>query len=113
VVEKEGVRKMREEHYGLLKVMAVVYKILAWVSIAVAVFTNTLLSVGIGSLLTPQLGAGVGFAAGFGAWILLGVYALIVFGTLYGLSEGIYLLFDIEEETRKTEEKVTDMKPAA
>ena len=104
---------MKEEHYGLLKVMAVVYKILAWVSIVVAVFTNTLLSVAIGGLLTPQLGAAVGVSAGFGVWLLLAVYALIVFGTLYGLSEGIYLLFEIEEETRKTEEKVTSMKPAA
>jgi hypothetical protein len=102
-----------KERYGLLRVMAVIYKILAWVSIVVAVFTNTLLSVAIGGLATPQLGAAVGVAAGFGAWILLAVYALIVFGTLYGLSEAIYLLFDVEEETRATEEKVTGMRPAA
>ncbi len=101
------------ERYRLLRVMAVVYKILAWVSIAVGVFTNTIIAIGLGGLIAPQLGAGLGVAAGFGTFVLLAVYSLIAFGTLYGLSEAIYLLFDIEEHTRSTEEKVTGMRPAA
>ena len=105
-------RTMRER-YGLLRVMAVVFKVVAWVSIAVAVFVNTMLAVGLGILVTPQAGAIFGFFAGFSAWILMAAYALVLFGTLYALSEAIYLLFDIRAEVRSTEEKVRHNRPAA
>ncbi len=101
------------ERYGFLRLMAVVFKVLAWLSIAVAVFVNTMLAVGLGILVTPQAGAVLGVVAGLSAWIFMAAYALILFGTFYALSEAIYLLFDIKAEVRSTDEMVKHGRPAA
>ena len=101
------------ERYGLLRVMAVVFKVVAWLSIVVAVFVNTMLAVGLAILVTPQAGVALGFVAGFSAWVLMAAYVLAFFGTLYAISEAIYLLFDIEAEVHSTDEKVRNIRPAA
>lgn len=101
------------ERYGFLRVIAVVFKILAWVTIAVAVFVNTMLAVGLGILIAPQAGGVLSFVAGFSSWILMGVYALVLFGTFYALSEAIYLLFDIKAEVSSTDNEIKRNKPAA
>ncbi len=101
------------ERYGFLRLMAVVFKVLAWLSIAVAVFVNTMLAVGLVIVVMPPAGAVLGFIAGFSAWILMAAYALVLFGTFYALSEAIYLLFDIKAEVGVTDEKVRHGRPAA
>lgn len=103
---------MREQ-YRLLRFMAVVLKVLAWLAIAVAVFVNTLLAVGLALVVAPQAGAFLGFVAGLSAWILLAAYALVIFGTLYTISESVYLLFDVNAEVHSTEDKVRQIRPAA
>ncbi len=102
---------MREK-YRILAVMAVVYKVLAWVTLILGVITGIFALVA-GSLISQQIGAAGAAGGGFAAFVLITVYSLISFGTLYGLAEGIRLLFDIEREVRIAKDQVYEMKRAA
>jgi vacuolar-type H+-ATPase subunit I/STV1 len=101
-----------KEKYRLLRVMAVIYKILAWVSLVVGVIVS-IFALAASSLIAQQLGAAGAAGGGFILFLGIVVYSLISFGSLYALGEGIDLLFDIEQQTRKTEEKMAETKKAA
>lgn len=92
--------------------MAVVYKIMAWVSLVFGLIASITFLVQF-SLLSQQLGTAVPAFAGFSVFIVLLAYTLVGFGTLYALAEGIYLLLNIEQQTRATQDKVREIRPAA
>lgn len=100
------------EKYRILRTMAVIYKILAWVSLAAGVAFGVFALVA-SSLISQQLETAGAAGGGFLAFIAIIVYSLISFGSLYALSEGIYLLFDINEETKMTRERMGEIKKAA
>jgi len=102
---------MRDK-YRLLRVMAVIFKIMAWVALVAGVAVSIFALVA-SSLIAQQLGTAGAAGGGFIAFLAILIYSLITFGSLYALSEGIYLLFDIEEETRTTREQMREIKKAA
>ncbi len=102
---------MRDK-YRLLRVMAVVFKVLAWVGLVMGV-AFSIFALVASSLIAQQLGAAGAAGGGFIAFIGILIYSLITFGALYALSEGIYLLFDIEQQTRTTKEQMRDIRKAA
>ena len=100
------------EKYRLLRVMAVIFKILAWVSLVVGVAVSIFALVA-SSLIAQQLGTAGAAGGGFIVFLGVLIYSLITFGSLYALSEGIYLLFDIEQQARITKEQMREIKKAA
>ena len=100
------------EKYRLLRTMAVVYKVLAWVALVVGVAVSIFALVA-SSLISQQLGTAGAAGGGFIAFIALLVYSLITFGSLYALAEGIYLLFDIEQQSRTTKDQIRDIRKDA
>lgn len=101
-----------KEKYRILRTMAVVYKILAWVSLVFGLIGSITFLIQF-SLVSQQLGTAVPAFAGFTLFAVFLGYTLIAFGTFYALAEGINMLFDIERQTRDTETKTTRLRPAA
>lgn len=79
--------------------MAVVFKVMAWVSLVFGIIGSVTFLIQF-SLLSQQLGTAVPAVAGFSLFLVLIAYTLLAFGTFYALAEGIHLLFDIERQTR-------------
>ena len=102
---------MREK-YRTLSLMAVVFKVMAWISLIAGLIGSIAFLMQF-SLLSQQLGTALPAIAGFTFFVVFVVYTLLSFGSLYAISEGIYLLFDIEKETRNTKDKVSEIRPAA
>ena len=90
-----------KEKYRILRTMAVVFKIMAWVSLVFGIIGSVTFLIQF-SLLSQQLGTAVPAAAGFSLFLVLMAYTLVAFGTFYAMAEGISLLFDIERQTRPT-----------
>jgi len=101
-----------KEKYRILRTMAVVYKIMAWVSLVFGLIGSITFLIQF-SLLSQQLGTAVPAVAGTSLFVMFLVYTLVAFGTLYALSEGIRLLFDIERQTRATPEQTREIRRAA
>lgn len=101
-----------KDKYRILRTMAVVFKVLAWVSLILGIIGSVTFWIQF-SLLSQQLGTAVPAAAGFVIFAVMFLYTLVGFGALYALAEGINLLFDIERQTRTTEGKVRELRPAA
>jgi len=99
-----------EKRFKVLRVVATLYKIFAWIALAVGVLSSLgVIVTGLirGPLIIrhmtqgaiPAVGGIIGGIAG-GAGILL--LAALYFLSLYTVGEGIYLLLSIEENTRRT-----------
>lgn len=97
--------------YRLLKTMAVVYKVMAWVSLVFGM-SLSIFALVASSLVSQQLGTAAPAGGGFVAFTVLILYTLISFGSFYAMGEVINLLFDIDEQTRGARERET-MRPAA
>ncbi len=100
------------EKYRILRTMAVVYKVLAWVSLVIGIGMS-IAALAAGSVIAQQLGAAGAAGGGFLAFVGILIYSLVTFGSLYALSEGISLLFDIEYQTETTKDEMRDIKKAA
>ncbi len=98
--------------YRILRTMAVVFKFMAWISLILGMIASVTFMIQF-SLMSQQLGTPVPAVAGFSLFVIFVAYAFLVFGSLLALSEMIQLLFDIERQTRVTDEKVVGMKRAA
>lgn len=79
--------------------MATVYKVLAWISLVVGVIFSIIALV-TSSLISQQLGTAAPAGGGFIVFVIILLATLLNFGTLYALSQGIMLLFDIDNNTR-------------
>lgn len=101
-----------KEKYRILRTMAVVYKIMAWVTLIFGLIGSITFLIQF-SLLSQQLGTAVPAVAGTSLFVMLLVYTLVAFGTLYALAEGIRLLFDIERQTREAPEQTREIRRAA
>lgn len=100
------------EKYRILKTMAVVFKVFAWVSLVLGV-AFSIFALVASSLIAQQLGTAGAASGGFVAFIGLMIYSLFAFGSFYALAEGIQLLFAIEQQSRTTKEQVQDIRKAA
>ncbi len=98
--------------YRILRTMAVVFKVMAWVSLVLGMIASVTFMIQF-SLMSQQLGTNMPAFAGFSIFVIFVAYALLAFGSLFALSEMIRLLFDIERQTRAGDEKVVGMKRAA
>jgi membrane protein implicated in regulation of membrane protease activity len=94
------------QKYRALKLMAVVYKILAWVTLAAGLVVS-IFAVMAGSLVSQQLGSAAPVAGGLAIFTVFFGSTLIGFGTFYALAQGINLMFELENRTRPQQ------KPAA
>ena len=101
-----------KEKYRILRTMAVVFKVVAWVSLVLGLIGSITFLIQF-SLLSQQLGTAVPAVAGFSLFLVLIVYTLVGFGTFYALAEGINLLFDIDRQTRAPAEQARQIRPAA
>lgn len=101
-----------KEKYRILRTMAVVFKVMAWVSLVFGLIGSITFLIQF-SLLSQQLGTAVPAVAGFSLFIVLLAYTLVSFGAFYALAESINLLFDIERQTRAIPEQTRQMRPAA
>jgi len=101
-----------KEKYRILRTMAVVYKVMAWVSLIFGLIASITFLIQF-SLISQQLGTAMPAIAGFSVFLVLLVYTLLAFGTFYAVAELINLLFDIEHQSRATKDRVTEMRPAA
>lgn len=92
-----------KKKYTALRVIATIYKVIAWITLVLGVI-GFIISIVTGSLAGIK-GIRYGFGGGFigllsGVGIL--IYCIIAFLGLLALSEAIYVVLDIEENTRKT-----------
>lgn len=90
-----------QEKYRVLRALAIVFKIIAWIALASGVIAFFVF-LAAGSLV------GRGFIPGVaGAFIGL-VYGIIIFISLYAWAEIIYVLLSIEESARKVADKLSE-----
>jgi hypothetical protein len=101
-----------EQKYRILKVMVVVFKVVAWLWLIGGVILSivTLIS---GSIVAQQLGVPGPAGVGFGAFLFMLLSSLFSFGALYAFAELIQLAFSIHENTVKLQQAVGKVKPAA
>lgn len=100
--------------YRALRVLATVYKILAWVTLAVGVIVSISLLFG-SSAISRGLGLSVSIGVGFLAALLTMGFSLLQFVFLLGFGELINLVFDIEANTHimeKAEEEEKGLRAA-
>lgn len=89
--------------YTALRIIATIYKILAWFVLVLGIisFIVAMVTCSLASFKAFRGGFGGGFL-GFLGGISVLIYTVIVFIGLLALSEAIYVVLDIEENTRKT-----------
>lgn len=98
-----------EKRFKVLRIVATLYKIFAWIALAVGVLSALgVIVIGLirGPLIrhmaqgaVPAVGRIIGeIVGGMGILLIAAFYFLI----LYAVAEGIYLLLSIEENTRRT-----------
>lgn len=98
-----------EKRFKVLHFVATLYKIFAWIALAVGILgmLGAIVTGIVGGPLNRQMGVGSVWGAMFGivGGIIAGVGILIIaalyFVFLYGVSEGLHLLLSIEENTRQ------------
>jgi len=96
-----------EKKYKALRLIALLYKILAFVAGAAFVILGLVTfvtGIAAGSSPTTIGGQPAAFFGGAMGGLILLVYGLFLFVFLYGLGEWMYVFMDIEENTRKTNE---------
>lgn len=103
---------MDKRKYRVLRVMMVVFKLVAWLSLIVSLIASVTFLIQF-SLMSQQLGTSVPAFAGFTLFIAFVANGFFVFGSLLAISELIRLVFDIEKQTRATRDKVTEVRQAA
>ncbi len=99
-----------EKRFKVLRLVAILYQILAWIALAVgvlgvlgAIVTGIMRGPLIRQMTYGSIGAAIGgviggIITGMGILLIAALYFLL----LYAISEGIYLLLSIEENTRQT-----------
>lgn len=99
--------------YRALRVLAVVYKILAWITLAVGIIVSISLLFS-SSIVSRGLGIPVSIGISFLAAIFALGLSLLQFVFLLGFGELISMVFDIDANTRPAEEApVKEMREAA
>lgn len=100
--------------YRALRVLAVVYKILAWITLVIGVIISISLLFS-SSIVSRGLGVSVSFGASFIAALLTLGFTLLQFVFFLGFGELISLLFDIDANTAPKLKKApaTETKQAA
>jgi len=105
---KEG--SSMEKRFKVLRFVATLYKIFAWIALAVgivgmlgAIVTGIVRGPIISQMARGSVGAAIGgiiggIVGGVGILLIAALYFLL----LYAVAEGIYLLLSIEESTRQT-----------
>lgn len=105
-----------QKKYGVLRIIATINKIIAWIVLVLGVLGGCVsLAVGVlpgltaaSSRTAPALLAGglmMGLATGVGAIVISVIYFLV----FYSFGELIYLLIDLEENTRATAEQLKNI----
>ena len=89
------------ERFRILRALAIVLKIIAWVVLASGVIAFFVL-LAMGSLIGRGMISGVA-----GAFLAL-VYGIIVFISLYALAEIIHVLLSIEDSARTVADKLSE-----
>lgn len=96
-----------EKKFTALRVIATVFKILAWISLLLGVL-GAILALVAGFTVSGQddlLGLGLGLGgplAAIAMFIAALIVAIFYFLSLYSIGEAIYLALAIEENTRRT-----------
>ena len=85
--------------YKALRILATVYKILAWVTLIVGSLTSLSLLFSSG-VISRGLGVSIPIGAGIVAALVTVGFTLLQFVFLLGFGELISLIFDIEANTR-------------
>lgn len=101
-----------EQRYRILKVMVVVFKVVAWLWLIGGVILSVITLIS-GSIIAQQLGAPGPAGFGFGAFLFLLLTSLFNFGVFYAFAELIQLVFSIHENTVNLQQTVSKVKPAA
>lgn len=95
-----------EKKYKALRIIATIYKVLAFVVGGLCVIGGFLIMiVGVGSSASSSSYYGEGVAALFSGvvgGVFLLIYGAVLFIALYGAGEFVYVFLDIEENTRMT-----------
>lgn len=104
-----------EKRYKALRLIAMLYKILAFVAGGACILMALFMLVSGIATSSSNTAIGANPMAIFGG--VLGGLVLLVFGAfvfifLYGLAEWMYVFMDIEENTRKTNEMLASRPPA-
>ena len=101
-----------EKKYRVLRIVATIFKVLAWIVLVVGllvaiIWTVALMASGV-SRLRAQLpstlyypGLGLPLASGLAGSLVLGLISILYFLFLYASGEFVFLLLDIEENTRE------------
>jgi len=100
---------MVEKRFRVLRLVATLYKIFAWIALAVGILgmLGSIIAGVVGADLVRQFtggdagGAVGGIVGGIIAGVGILVIAALYFLLLYAVSEGVYLLLSIEENTRQ------------
>jgi hypothetical protein len=89
--------------YTALRIIATIYKILAWLILVLGIigFIVAIITGSLAGSKAFRAGIGGGFL-GFLSGIGILIYTIIAFIGLLAFSEAIYVVLDIEENTRKT-----------
>ena len=105
---------MVEKRYGVLRLIAVVLKVIAWLVLIAGVTFTVMVAVGLtrGGLSHGMDGGMHRMGGPFAAWgveppaLFVGLLALPYFIMFYAFAEGILVVLGIEENTRLTAERL-------
>ena len=89
-----------ERKYRFLRIAATIFKVIGWVVLVVGIIGSIVMSTTMG-ILAPEFG-------GFGAlYAIFGIlYSVIAWVSLLAFAQILYLLIDLEQNTRETADRL-------
>jgi hypothetical protein len=95
-----------QKKYGFLSFAAKVLRIVAWVVLVVGVIGSIVFGISTAGSTTPVVGGIAGSIAGFFFAVIGSIFSFLAWVLLLATREILYLLMDVEENTRNTAEGV-------
>jgi len=96
-----------QEKYGFLPFAAKVLRVVAWIFLVIGVIGSIFYGIATGSAANGVAGGLAGGIAGFFIAVIGIIFSFLAWVFLLTARELLYLLMDVEENTRNTAERIT------
>ena len=95
-----------QKKYGFLSFAAKVLRVVAWIFLVVGIIVSIYLGISTGSAANGAVGGLAGGIAGFFMAVIGIIFSFLAWVFLLTARELLYLLMDVEENTRNTAENI-------
>jgi len=96
-----------EKKYSFLPFAAKVLRVVAWIVLVVGVIGSIIISIGFGAALAEAVGVAGSGVLGFLLAVVGIIFSFLAWVFLLTARELLYLLMDVEENTRNAAERIT------